>query len=98
MWSVFVNAFEQRRPDQTFAIKAPFTDGHETEYMWLIVTEIGEEAVIGSLDNEPVYLRNVSAGDTVTIPVDQVNDWLYTDGDEMVGGFTTEALTKSVAA
>jgi uncharacterized protein YegJ (DUF2314 family) len=98
MWSVFVNAFEQRRPDQTFAIKAPFTDGHETEYMWLIVTEIGEEAVIGSLDNEPVYLRNVSAGDAVTIPVDQVNDWLYTDGDEMVGGFTTEALTKSVAA
>jgi len=30
MWSVFVNAFEQQRPGQTFAVKAPFTDGQET--------------------------------------------------------------------
>jgi uncharacterized protein YegJ (DUF2314 family) len=98
MWPAFVNAFEQRRSDQTFAVKAPFTDGHETEYMWLVVTEISEEAVIGSLDNEPIYLRNVDAGDTVTVLINQVNDWLYTDGDEMVGGFTTEALTKGLAA
>jgi len=98
MWSIFVNAFEQRHPGQTFAVKAPFTDGHETEYMWLLVTEIGENTVIGSLDNDPVYLRNVGAGDTVTVSLDQVNDWLYTDGEEMVGGFTAEALTKNLAA
>jgi len=66
--------------------------------MWLLVKEIGDETVIGSLDNDPVYLRNVGAGDTLTITIDQVNDWLYTDGDEMVGGFTTEALTKGLAA
>jgi len=27
-----------------------------------------------------------------------VNDWLYTDGGELVGGFTTEAITKQMAA
>ena len=98
MWSVFVNTFEQRRSDQTFAVKAPFTDGQETEYMWLIVTEINEETVTGTLDNEPVYLRNVDAGDMVTVTLDQVNDWLYTDGNELVGGFTTEAITRQMAA
>ena len=98
MWSVFVNTFEQRRSDQTFAVKAPFTDGQETEYMWLIVTEINEETVTGTLDNEPVHLRNVDAGDIVTVTLDQVNDWLYTDGNELVGGFTTEAITKQIAA
>jgi len=98
MWSVFINAFAQRYPDQTFAVKAPFTDGQETEYMWLIVTEIGEETVTGTLDNDPIYLRNVGAGDMVTVSIDQMNDWLYTDGGEMVGGFTTDALTKDMAA
>ena len=98
MWSVFVNAFEQRRSDQTFAVKAPFTDEQETEYMWLIVTEINEETVTGTLDNEPVYLRNVDAGDILTVTLDQVNDWLYTDGNKLIGGFTTEAITRQMAA
>jgi len=66
--------------------------------MWLIVSEITEEAVIGTLDNDPIYLRNVGAGDLVSVALDQVNDWLYTDGGELVGGFTTEAITKQMAA
>ena len=98
MWSVFVHAFEQRHSDQTFAVKAPFTDGQETEYMWLIVCEITDEAVIGTLDNDPIYLRNIGAGSLVSVALDQVNDWLYTDGGELVGGFTTEAITKQIAA
>jgi len=98
MWTVFVNAFERRSPDQTFAVKAPFSDKSETEYMWLIVTDINEETVSGTLDNAPIYLRNIGAGDRVTVAIDQINDWLYTDKGEVVGGFTTEALTRQLAA
>ncbi|MGE0825263.1 MAG: DUF2314 domain-containing protein [Candidatus Binatia bacterium] len=97
MWSAFVTAFEKRRADQTFAVKAPFTDETETEFMWVIVSDIAEETIFGTLDNEPIYLTNVCVGDSVTITVAQVNDWLYTDGTEMVGGFTTHALVKQVA-
>ena len=98
MWSVFEHAFSQRHPEQTFAVKVPFTDGHETEYMWLIVTEMHHERVTGTLDNDPIYVRHLRAGDIVTIATDQVNDWLYTDKGEIVGGFTTEALSKQLAA
>lgn len=98
MWSVFVNAFDQRHRDQTFAIKVPFTDGQETEYMWLLVSEINDENVTGTLDNDPIYLRNIHAGDTIMVAIEQVNDWLYTDNGEIVGGFTTETLSKQMAA
>jgi uncharacterized protein YegJ (DUF2314 family) len=98
MWTVFVNAFACRTPEQTFAVKAPFSDKNETEYMWLIVTDIDEETVSGTLDNTPIYLRNITPGDTVTVTVDQINDWLYTNKGEVVGGFTTEALTSQLAA
>lgn len=98
MWTVFVNAFERRSPDQTFAVKAPFSDKSETEYMWLIVSDINEKTITGTLDNAPIYLRNVNTGDMVTVAIDQINDWLYTDKGEMVGGFTTEALTRQLAA
>jgi len=66
--------------------------------MWLTATEISEETVTGTLDNEPIYLRNVGVGDKITVTLDQVNDWLFTDGDELVGGFTTEAITRQLAA
>ena len=98
MWSVFVNAFDHRHPGQAFAIKAPFTDGQEIEYMWLLVSAINDEKVTGMLDNDPIYLRNIHAGDIVTVAIEQVNDWLYTDKGEIVGGFTTEALSKQMAA
>ena len=87
-----------RARQQTFAIKAPFTNGKETEYMWLLVSAIGEETVTGTLDNEPIYVRNVRVGETVTVSIDQVNDWLYTDGGELVGGFTNEVLNRQMAA
>lgn len=98
MWAVFANAFERRSPDQTFAVKAPFSDKSETEYMWLIVSDINEEIVTGTLDNAPIYLQNIGAGDIVSVTIDQIDDWLYTDQGEVVGGFTTEALTRQLAA
>lgn len=92
-WPEFVEAFSRRTADQRFAIKAPFTDGDETEFMWVVVISIKEDCVIGTLGNEPVNVSNIKLGDPVRVPLADLNDWMYTRGDDdMVGGFTTRVL------
>ncbi|MGE3804545.1 MAG: DUF2314 domain-containing protein [Gemmataceae bacterium] len=88
----FVRAFEQRRSDQCFSIKAPFRDGSATEFMWLTVTGIENHIILGELDNDPVNVKNVRSGSRVRIPEDEINDWLICDQQNMVGGFTIEVL------
>jgi hypothetical protein len=36
-WPEFLQAFERRHPDQIFSVKASFTDGEHTEWMWVVV-------------------------------------------------------------
>ncbi len=93
-WPEFVAAFNQRQPDQHFAVKAPFQDGDAAEFMWATVTSIHHQLIIGVLDSEPIDLKNVALGDRVRIKLQDLNDWMYTSGEEMVGGFTVELLRK----
>lgn len=91
-WPEFVAAFEQRRPEQSFSVKAAFRDGDATEFMWLSVTGIENHLILGELDNDPVNVKNVRSGSRVRIPVSEVNDWLICDQESMLGGFTIEVL------
>jgi uncharacterized protein YegJ (DUF2314 family) len=91
-WPEFVAAFEQRRPDQSFSVKAAFRDGPATEFMWLSVTSIENRLILGELDNDPVNVKNVRSGSRVRIPDTEVNDWLICDQENMLGGFTIEVL------
>jgi uncharacterized protein YegJ (DUF2314 family) len=95
-WPEFVEAFENRRPEQHFAMKARITEPGENqaEFMWITVTGLENGIVYGKLDNDPVELTRIKAGDRVRVSVKDLNDWLYTDGDDMVGGFTIEVLRR----
>jgi uncharacterized protein YegJ (DUF2314 family) len=93
-WSQFESAFEERRADQNFAVKARIGNDDDFEFMWLTVTGIENGIIYGKLDNDPVELTSVRCGDRVRVPVRELNDWLYTDGEHMQGGFTIEVLRK----
>jgi uncharacterized protein YegJ (DUF2314 family) len=93
-WQQFVTAFEERRPDQTFSVKARIGDSDCYEFMWLTVTGLENGIIYGRLDNDPVELTTIRCGDRVRVPVKELNDWLYTDGDDMHGGFSIEVLRK----
>jgi uncharacterized protein YegJ (DUF2314 family) len=92
-WPEFVAAFEQRRAGQLFAVKAPITDGNNTEFMWAAVTAIEGDLVLGTLENEPVDLKNFRYGGRVRIPSIDLNDWIISEGDSHRGGFTINVLT-----
>jgi uncharacterized protein YegJ (DUF2314 family) len=85
----FVIAFEDPGRRRDFAVKAPFTEGDCTEYMWVAVVEIGNDVISGKLGNKPVSIRSLHEGDPVEVRLADLNDWMFTDGDRRVGGFTT---------
>jgi uncharacterized protein YegJ (DUF2314 family) len=94
-WREFVDAFERRSADQLFSIRAPFGDGAHTEFMWVGVTAIENDMIYGKLGNEPVHLRGMNAGETVKVRVADMNDWMFTEGKAMRGGFTIEAIRQA---
>jgi uncharacterized protein YegJ (DUF2314 family) len=93
-WPEFVAGFERRQPDQTFSVKARIGDEDTAEFMWVSVTGLEHGWIYGRLDNDPIELSSIRCGDRVRVQVEDLNDWLYTNGDEMIGGFTIEVLRR----
>ncbi len=91
-WPEFVAAFEQRRPEQAFSVKAPFTRGGDTEFMWVVVDAIEGGFVYGALGNQPVGLPGLNEGDRVRVREADLNDWIYVTDDQPVGGFTLDVV------
>jgi uncharacterized protein YegJ (DUF2314 family) len=88
----FLLALSDRGPEDTFAVKAPFTDDFGREYMWMAVTAVDAEHIYGWLDNDPITVRTVRRGQRVRVPISSLNDWLYVHGDERAGGFTVTLI------
>ena len=90
-WPEFVGAFVGRKMGHHFAIKRGFASGKEKdhqEFMWVQVTDIREDRIVGVLDNAPVYVKGVKAGDRVVSQATEVIDWIYKGDEDLVGNFT----------
>jgi uncharacterized protein YegJ (DUF2314 family) len=55
-------------------VKKRFVDGDKAEHMWVRVSSVNEDAgtLVGTLDNEPVVVGNVSLHDEVVVYRDEV--------------------------
>jgi uncharacterized protein YegJ (DUF2314 family) len=91
-WTEFVEAFENRQPDQLFSVKAPFSQGDECEFMWLNVSAIENDTIYGELGNDPVNLEGMKEGDRLHVKLSDLNDWIYLKDGELHGGFTAKVL------
>lgn len=92
-WPEFVAAFERRTPRHKFAVKAPFTEGEHTEFMWLMVTALEGDRILGTLENEPVELKRLRYGSKVSVRCADLNDWVISDGQNVeAGGFTIKVF------
>jgi uncharacterized protein YegJ (DUF2314 family) len=92
-WPEFVTAFGRKHPLQGFAVKIPLATAHQSwEHTWVEVLSLDGQTISGKLANEPHDLPGKNFGDPVTVDVGSVEDWIYQDGREMVGGFTSKVL------
>lgn len=77
-------------------VKLAFTQDIEgetiVEHMWINEINFDGEKIKGILVNDPNDLTNVSNGDYVEIPINQISDWLFATQDKTYGGFTIQAM------
>ncbi len=66
--------FTFKEIDEAFGAKFKFTEGTDSEHMWLIKLEIDGNNVTGTLDNEPVTVRNVEMGQRITRKISDIED------------------------
>jgi uncharacterized protein YegJ (DUF2314 family) len=69
------------------AIKAPIAGGPGTEHVWLGSPEFREGAFHGKIDNVPLG-GHFKLGDTVTVKISEISDWMAVRDGELYGGFT----------
>ncbi|HAS40669.1 MAG TPA: hypothetical protein DCS93_09335 [Microscillaceae bacterium] len=62
------------------------------EHMWVNNVDFDGDEISGVLVNEPQQLTNVQLNDEVTIPLEQISDWLFAISGKTYGGFTIHAM------
>ena len=97
----FVSAFSKAKDGYQFSVKAPFADpanAEESEFMWVHVCRVDFDAVHGTLLNDPEFVKSLKYDDVVRVPMEQIVDWVYTDGEKSVGDFTARVLDEAARA
>ncbi len=94
-WPEFVAAFRTAADKDRFSVKAPVTEGGNTEFIWIGVKVIADGRIHGLLANEPVALGNLKLGDFVSVAEADINDWVFPDPSDPsrpLGLFTVRAV------
>lgn len=90
----FVKALHEQREGTTdFYVKKPYPtpDGGE-EHMWIEVSGETNGVITGIISNDAEDTRVVKFGQQVSVKIDEISDWKYTDGRKLVGGYTVRVL------
>lgn len=78
------------------AVKAAFSDAEsgpdDVEHMWLGEIEFDGDVIEATLLNQPNRVRSVRSGDRISLPPDQIEDWMYAMEGRAYGGFTVHAM------
>lgn len=89
----FTAALQSPKAGQSaFSIKMEFTDGGNTEHMWLTPVTYDGTKFTGTVNNEPEKVKSVKMGQEVTVASDKISDWMYIENRKLVGGETLRVL------
>jgi uncharacterized protein YegJ (DUF2314 family) len=91
--SSFLDRLRQpKTTDRHFSVKVPLRDGERVEHFWLEDVRYENGMFRGTLGNDPEVVRGHKFGEPVEVAADGISDWMYVDGDHLVGGFTIRVL------
>jgi uncharacterized protein YegJ (DUF2314 family) len=89
----FLAALKGPKPGQSaFSVKMAFTDGKDTEHMWLTPVSFDGTTFRGTVNNEPEKVKTVRLGQKVTVAPSEISDWMYVENRKLVGGYTLRVL------
>jgi len=94
----FISALKSPKFGQRmFSVKVPFTDGKNTEHMWLTNVKFDGQKFHGTLGNAPGTVVGINAGDKISIDREEISDWMFVENGKLVGGFTVRAARNSMS-
>lgn len=96
----FVRAFHEKKPGtKNFCVKKPYaTPDRNAEHMWIEVAEESNGQIKGIVANEAESTREVTIGQEVTINIEEISDWMYVDGNKLIGGYTIRYFLDRMSA
>jgi uncharacterized protein YegJ (DUF2314 family) len=91
--ATFITALKSPKAGQSsFSVKMAFTDGGNTEHMWLTPVTFDGTNFQGAVNNEPEKVKTVKLGQRATVARDKISDWMYVENGKLVGGETLRVL------
>jgi len=89
----FDSAFAANNKNFTrFALKLKYTEGENSEYLWIGNLIKKDSSYYGTINNEVLYIHSVKEGDNVKVNDLDITDWVYYNKDKAVGGYTTRVI------
>jgi uncharacterized protein YegJ (DUF2314 family) len=89
----FIARLRAPRPgDRTFGVKLAFRDGEQVEHAWITNVRVDGDSFVGTVDNELRDVRSVRRGQEWRVPVADVTDWAFTNGERDYGNYSARAL------
>lgn len=84
------------------AVKMPFAvpaaeGAPPSEHMWINELEFDGETITGVLLNQPQWVDTLKPGDKVSVPLSEIDDWMYTLGGHVYGGYTIDVLRQGMS-
>lgn len=90
----FIDRLDKKSPGEEYLIKMPLGEGDDVEHIWVRSVTFKDGKFSGILANDP-FNANYSVGDAVSVPVEEISDWVIFKPDRSYqGGFTQKVLLK----
>lgn len=80
------------------AVKAPITEGEQTEHFWLGNLTYRDGEFEGTIGNEPGMVKNVQFGQKWKLKKEEISDWMFMRDGKMYGNYTMRPLLKTMPA
>jgi hypothetical protein len=65
--------------------------------MWVGELDFDGKLISGKLLNTPNWLRSVTQGQLVEVPIEGITDWIYAQGGRAYGAFTVHEMRKAMS-
>ncbi|MGE0606712.1 MAG: DUF2314 domain-containing protein [Pirellulales bacterium] len=89
----FIKALRKPGQDQeSFSVKMPIQGKEKVEHFWLSEVRFDGKKFHGNIANDPEFVEDVALGDPVSVARDEISDWMYVEGNVLVGGYTIRVL------
>ena len=81
-----------------YTVKVAFpTSGGGAEHIWVDVISHQGDVIVGKIDNDPEYRKDLKIGQIVDVKAADISDWSYRRDGKLFGHFTTRVLLKHVS-